>query len=374
MKWNWQKQDWPHFTYDTAKLMHFEQQLLHYSGALFGAYKYLSDEDKEYIKIEIISNEALETSAIEGEYLDRDSLQSSIRRNFGLQTDHRKIPPGERGITELFTEIYKGYNQKLTHQALHNWHNKLMRHRGDLEYIGSYRGGEDPIQIISGPLGEPNVHFEAPPSNRIYKEMEQFIQWFNSTSNSSKNPLPIIIRSGISHLYFETIHPFEDGNGRIGRALSEKALAQGLGQPTLIALSTVIHRNKKQYYDALERANKNNELTDWLIYFSNIVIEALTYSHKTIEFLIEKAKMLNQLEGLINPRQKKLLLRMFKEGHEGFTGGLSAQNYMRITKASQPTTTRDLVDLVSKGALYKTGALKHTRYYLNIANKNKIVI
>ena len=365
MKWNWQQKDWPSFSYDTTKLLELEQQLLHQSGILFGAYKHLTSEDKEWLKVELISNEALKTSEIEGEYLDRSSLQSSIRRYFGLQVDTIKIKPEENGIAALMIDLYKTYNTALTHEKLYDWHSKLLGHRNDLEYIGCYRGGEELMQVISGRIGEPTIHFEAPPSERVKNEMEIFIEWFNESQNRFRKTVPTLTRAGITHLYFESIHPFEDGNGRIGRVLSEKVLAQGLRQPTLLALSTIINKYKKRYYDALERANKNNEITEWLIYFANTILEALAYTQKAIEFLIEKAKILNRLEGELNSRQKKALLRIFEAGHEGFQGGLSANNYISITKATQPTTTRDLVDLVQKGVLYKIGERKHTRYYLN---------
>ena len=364
MKWNWQKSDWPNFSYDSSKFLELEKKLVHNSGVLFGVFKHLTDENKELLKIELLTTEALKTSEIEGEYLDRDSIQSSIRRHFGLQTDNRIIKPGEKGISEMMMDLYKSYEEDLCSEKLFEWHKILMKHRTDLEYIGAYRKCSEPMQIVSGKIYDPKIHFEAPPSSMIDKEMSRFIDWFNNSYNEKK--LPILIRAGITHLYFESIHPFEDGNGRIGRALSEKVLAQGLGQPTLIALSTTINKNKNKYYDALERANKNNEITDWLTYFSEMVLDSLSYTQKATEFLLSKAKMLDRLYNILNPRQKKLLLRMFEEGHEGFTGGLSAKNYMSITKATQPTATRDLSDLVEKGGLRKTGELKSTRYYLSI--------
>ena len=173
-------------------------------------------------------------------------------------------------------------------------------------------------------------------------------------------------RAGTAHLYFESIHPFEDGNGRIGRAVSEKALAQFLGEPTLIALATVISRNRKAYYGALGEANTKNEITGWLAYFAGTVLEALAYTRTYVEFLIEKAKLFERLRGRMNPRQEKCLLRMFEEGPEGFSGGLSAENYISITKATRPTATRDLSDLVAKGAFTRNGQRKSTRYHLNI--------
>jgi Fic family protein len=175
-----------------------------------------------------------------------------------------------------------------------------------------------------------------------------------------------VTRAGIAHLYFESIHPFEDGNGRIGRAISEKALAQSLGQPTLTALATTILARRKSYYDALEAANKGNEITDWLSWFAGIAIEAQRRTVAMVEFLIDKTKLLDRLGSQLNERQKKALLRMFREGPEGFKGGLSASNYSTITGASPATATRDLADLVARGALTRVGERRHARYHLQL--------
>jgi len=188
----------------------------------------------------------------------------------------------------------------------------------------------------------------------------------DDTAPTGKNPLPALLRAGIAHLYFVSIHPFEDGNGRIGRAIAEKALAQCLGQPTLIALAYTIERNKKTYYTALEQANKRNEITPWLIYFADRVLTAQHYTVTWIEFLISKAKLYDRLRGQLNPRQEKVLARLFREGPEGFIGGFSAEKYIGITGAPRATATRDLQDLVGKGALLRRGERKHTRYQLNL--------
>ena len=176
--------------------------------------------------------------------------------------------------------------------------------------------------------------------------------------------MPPITRSGIAHLYFVSIHPFEDGNCRIGRAVSEKALSQAVGHPTLLALADSIKRRQKEYYRALQDANKTNEITPWLEWFADTVVLAQESTQNRVEFLIEKAKLLNRLRDQLNPRQEKALLRMFEEGPGGFTGGMSAEKYIRITSTSRATATRDLQDLVEKGALIRRGELKHTRYFL----------
>ncbi len=366
MTWNWQQEDWPHFTYDEEPLEEIEKLWLHESGVLLGAFKHLEDEAKNTLIVDLISNEALKTSAIEGEHLNRDSLQSSIRRSFGLEAGKQQIPQAEQGIAEMMVDLYKSFSEPLTHQVLFSWHKMLTKDRKDLKDIGQYRTHKEPMQIVSGYIHNPKVHFEAPASKDVRQETNQFITWFNKTAPDGQSPLPMLTRAGMTHLYFVSIHPFEDGNGRIGRALAEKTLSQSLGQPTLIALSHTIEKHKKLYYKMLEQSNKNNEITSWLIYFAKTILKAQTYTKKRIEFLIEKAKLYDKLRGKLNSRQEKVIARMFREGLSGFKGGLSAENYISITGVSRATTTRDLQDLVAKGALIKTGERKYTRYYLNI--------
>ncbi len=366
MKWNWQRDDWPHFTYDKSQLEALEAQFLKSEGILLGAYKHLSEDDKDALKIEIISNEAIKTSEIEGEFLNRESVQSSIRRNFGLATDGRQSSPAEQGIAEMMVDLYQSFNEPLTHEKLFAWHRMITAGRSDLVDIGKYRAHQEPMQVISGYHGKINVHFEAPPSDQIPSEMDLFMAWFNGTAPGGVSPLPALTRCGIAHLYFICIHPFEDGNGRVGRGIAEKALAQTFGEPTLIALSAAILQKRKEYYNALEQANKDNEITRWLVYFANTIMEAQAYSNVYIEFLIGKTKLYDRLRDRLNERQNKVLARIFKEGPTGFKGGLSAENYITITKTSRATATRDLNELVEMEALTKTGERKHTRYYLKI--------
>ena len=220
------------------------------------------------------------------------------------------------------------------------------------------------MQVVSGAPYAPKVHFEAPPSARVPEEMTQFLVWFNRTAPDGADPLPALTRAGIAHLYFVSIHPFEDGNGRIGRAISEKALAQCLGQPTLTALAATILIRRTAYYDALEAANKDTEATSWLSWFASIAIEAQHRTAARVEFLLDKTRLLDRLRGRLNERQEKALLRMLREGPEGFQGGLSAGNYIRITGTSSATATRDLADMVAKGALSRVGERRHVRYHL----------
>jgi Fic family protein len=367
--WNWQQDDWPRFRLDKSALEEREAKFLLHGGLLLGALLHVHDDDKTALTVDLISNEALKTSEIEGEYLNRESVQSSIRRNFGLDTDARRIPPAEQGIADMMMDLHRRFAEPLTHETMFRWHGMLTAGRRDLKNIGAYRTHDEPMQIISGPIGNPKIHFEAPPSTAMEKEMEGFVNWFNDTAPHGNTALPALTRAGIAHLYFVTIHPFEDGNGRIARALAEKALSQALGQPTLIALSQTIQKNKKSYYEALHRTSRNNEITAWLVYFADTVLQAQDMTQCMIDFLIQKTKLYNSVKSQLNDRQEKALARIFREGVEGFKGGLSAENYISITGAARATATRDLQDLVDKGVLIRTGALKSTRYHLNIETR-----
>jgi len=367
MVWNWQQTDWPNFQWKVDTLAGLEAQFLLQSGVLLGAAKHLSSNDEQQLIVEMITGEAMKTSEIEGEYLNRDSVQSSIRRNFGLDTDNRRIEPAERGIADMMSGLYRHFNQPLSHATLYEWHTLLASARRDLKDIGCYRTHEEAMQVVSGRIDKPIIHFEAPPSKTVKKEMDRFIKWFSDSAPNGKKPLPSLTRAGIAHLYFVCVHPFEDGNGRIGRAIAEKALSENLGAPTLIALSQTIESKRKAYYDALEHDNKDNEITDWLIYFSETILKAQHYSLSMIDFLIEKIKLYDRVRGQLNARQEKVMERIFREGINGFKGGLSAENYISITSTSRATATRDLRNLVDHQILIKTGARKSVRYWLNIA-------
>lgn len=360
--WNWQKQDWLDFRWDASRFLQAERRFLIGGGLMVGSVDHLGGEERDRITIELMSAEALTTSEIEGEMLDRVSVQSSIARQLGLATDYRRVQPREHGIAEMTVDAYQNFADPLTEVTLFAWHTMLMNGRTDLGDIGRYRTHADPMQVVSGWLQKPKVHFEAPPSAQVPSEMRHFITWFNE----SEKELPPLTRAGLAHLYFVSVHPFEDGNGRIGRAVAEKALLQGIGQPMLLALSPTILARRKTYYEALEAANKSNEVTGWLTWFGGITLEAQRRTLAQVEFLLDKARLLERLRGTLNARQEKALLRMFVEGPGGFIGGLSAGKYTAITGATSATATRDLSVLVEKGGLVATGELKGRRYHLNV--------
>jgi Fic family protein len=339
------------------------------SGVILGTTRHLPDDERLQLVVELISTEALKTSEIEGEDLDRDSVQSSLRRAFGLQADGRRVDPAERGIAEMLTQVYRTFAAPLTDDMLFGWHRGLMQGRGDLRSVGAYRTHPEPMQVVSGPIHEPKVHFEAPPSGVVPEEMRRFCAWFNATGPTGTTPLPALTRAGLAHLYFECIHPFEDGNGRIGRSVAEKALAQGMGQPSLTALSLVLQRHRGRYYRELELANKTLDVGGWLDWFADRVLEAQAHTLASVEFILAKTRLLDRLRGHLNARQEKALLRMMREGPEGFRGGLSAGKYSSITGATPATARRDLASLVAMGALNRTGQVRGTRYWLPFAQR-----
>jgi Fic family protein len=367
MKWNWQLADWTQFAFDRARLADAEGRFLKGAGIVVGSMHHLDGDTRQGLVIELISQEMIDSSAIEGELLDRVSVQSSIARELGFAADKRRSNPAEAGAAELMADLYRRYAEPLTDKILFDWHAMLMNGRRDVADVGAYRTHADPMQIVSGTLHAPRVHFEAPPSDCVSAEMARYIAWFNDSSPNGNTPVSAIARAAIAHLWFETIHPFEDGNGRLGRAIAEKALAQSLEAPTLTALAATINRHKKAYYAELHRASQTNQIDAWMGWFVDIVLEAQARTIDRIRFLIDKTRLLDRLRDQINVRQEKALIRMMAEGPDGFTGGLSADNYRTITNATSATATRDLADLVELGALTRTGERRYTRYHLAIS-------
>jgi Fic family protein len=242
----------------------------------------------------------------------------------------------------------------------------IMNGRTDLRTIGAYRTHDEPMQIVSGPVHAPKVHFEAPASTRLPAEMAAYWKWLDVSGPKGDAPAAPVSRAGVAHIWFESIHPYEDGNGRLGRAISEKVLAQGFPTPAVTGMATTLLRHRKAYYAQLEHAHCDLDVTDWLLWFAAKAIEAQRRTLQKLEFVLEKSRLMDRLRGQLNPRQEKALLRLFAAGPDGFAGGLSAANYMSITGAPSATTTRDLTALVAMSALTRTGEHRSTRYRLNI--------
>ena len=237
MRYNWQQKDWPNFQYQTDDIEDLLYDFAQRTGRISGVLEGLSETEQTEAMVNLMVSEAIKTSEIEGEYLSRNDVMSSIKRNLGIQPD---VPLTKdkrvEGVAELMLAVRKSFNENLDEKELLGWHSMLMK-GNTLIRVGQWRAHEEPMQIVSGAMGREVVHFQAPPSIQIPSEMERFIQWFNEAQDIIKKP---IIRAAIAHLYFESIHPFEDGNGRIGRAIAEKALSQSINRPVLFSLSKSI--------------------------------------------------------------------------------------------------------------------------------------
>ena len=371
MKWIWQNENWPDFEYDPSALQGGEDQFKIEASKLIGATSIITDDQQRAFTIDLMSEEALKSSRIEGEYLDRDSVIYSLLQQFKLEPDNNRRlgTDKERGVAALMADNYRSYSEPLTHERLFLWHPCIVSPSLLVRDVGIYRTSPDDMRVVSGHEGKEKVHYIAPPSNQVPREMDRFVEWFNDSGPNGKSPLPALTRAGIAHLYFVSIHPFDDGNGRIARALSERALADSLGHPGLFALSHVIEANRLEYYKQLEVTHKGLRIDDWLNYFTKSALEAVGHSQKLARFTVEKTRLFDRVRDQINARQEKALVRMFEEGMDGFEGGLSPKKYMAITGSPVATTTRDLQELVALGALTKTGKLKGTRYWLNLGQE-----
>jgi len=366
MKYNWEQSDWGNFSYSLKeakeKLFVFTEQ----AGQLKGLLKAMPTISQQETIIEILVSEAIKTSEIENEYLSREDVTSSIKNNLGYYNLEKPVKDVRvKGVSKLMTEVRKTFNHSITEDTLKDWHQFLFREKSHIT-VGDWRSHNEPMQVVSGAIGREVVHFEAPPSSDVPKNMEAFILWFNESAPEGKKPIKYApVRAAIAHLYFESIHPFEDGNGRIGRAIADKALSQTLGFSLLLSLSDVIESNRKEYYNALKNAQRNNEITNWIIYFLNVIIDAQQKAEFLIDFTLKKTKFFDLYKDKLNERQLKCINRMLKEGDKGFEGGMTAKKYMRICKTSKATATRDLKKLEEIAAFKVLGSGRNTHYNLN---------
>jgi len=367
MLYNWQRPDWPNFSFNLVAMEDILYRFAEETGYVTGLLESIPVSQQQEIIINSMVAEAVKTSAIEGEFLSRQDVVSSIRNKLGLSPNN-KTPKDLKaiGAGELMVKVRNTYKEPLTEKVLLEWHALLLKGARHIN-LSSWRKGKEPMQVISGPFGNETVHFEAPPSNRVATEMNKFIRWFNDTApgelNEIKSPP---VRSAIAHLYFESIHPFEDGNGRIGRAIAEKALSQSIKRPVLLSLSRIIEANKAEYYQQIKLAQRGNEITAWVDYFVNVIVKAQQETIQQVSFTLQKTKFMDAFKNELNERQLKVVLKMLDAGPEGFEGGMTAKKYISITKTSKPTATRDLQHLTELGALLNQGGGRNTHYTLNI--------
>jgi len=360
----WQRPNWPNFQWDDKRLLEPLATARLKQGRLLGSMARLGFDLKLDAQLEALTEEVIKSSEIEGEVLDRDSVRSSIARRLGVP-QAAVAPPDRRtdGVVEMMLDATQNYAAPLTQERLFGWQAALFPtgYSGmHLVLTGTWRTDvEGPMQVVSGPIGRQRVHYEAPPSAQLQVEMKRFLTWFNDQRDTEG-----LIRAGLAHLWFVTIHPFEDGNGRIARAIADQALAQSedSGQ-RFYSVSSQIRKERKQYYDSLESAQKGDvDVTDWLLWFLGCFSRAIDGAETGSATVLKKADFWQRYarEPLID-RQKTMLNRYL----DGFEGNLTAKKWAKITKVSIPTAQRDINDLVERGILRRNpGGSKNTSYDL----------
>jgi len=365
-RYNWQKLDWPQFSYDETQLEGELFAIIEKAGMVSGIIKAIPEKIQQETLIDIIVSEAIKTSEIEGEFLSREDVMSSVRKNLGLSPAGLVKDKRVQGVSSLMVEVRNTFSEPLSEEMLLEWHSLLMGHSKDIK-PGQWRAGTEPMQVISGAVGNIKVHFEAPPSETVPLEMERFIKWFNKSAPGAENEIKKApIRAAIAHLWFESIHPFEDGNGRIGRAIAEKALSQGMGRPVVLSLSKAIESDRKKYYAELKKAQRSLEITEWINYFVHTVLRAQSDAEAEVDFTLKKVRFFDRFRDNFNERQISVLKRMLYEGASGFKGGMNAGKYASICMVSKATATRDLQYLASIEALIVSGGGRSTSYEVNI--------
>lgn len=368
MPWIWEQKEWPHFRFDKERFQSRVEEIQRQTDRLIGSVEALSGEAQAETIVDLLVSEAIKTSSIEGEELDRESVRSSIKAYLGFAPKGSESrDPKAAGVAALMVDVRKHWSDPLTKELLCNWQSMVVQEgllRSPLR--GEYRSHESPMQVVSGAIGYELVHYEAPPSSQVPEEMARFIEWYNSTAPvDGVESIPGPIRAGIAHARFEHIHPFEDGNGRVGRAIVDHALSQAEGFPALACLSTSIEQERKAYYEHLEASGKGGlDANDWLNFFVDILGKAQELAKQEVEFIVGKTRYYDKFYSQLNERQLKAVGRIFAEGTKGFEGGLTTKKYMAITKCGRGTAFRDLNDLLEKGAVAQTGIGRGTRYEL----------
>lgn len=363
----WQLKNFPNFTFNKEKIQNLIQNFALELGEANGMLNTFSDESKQEFLTELMLAEALKTSEIEGEYFSREEVMSSLKVNLGIKNFHKASKNRKaNAIAQLMIEVHNSYHKTLNEELLLHWHKILMDNEKKIK-AGEFRKGAEAMQVVSGRYGDFTVHYEAPPSKDLPILIKEFITWYHHFSAQDLGKIgEAMLFSAIAHLYFDTLHPFEDGNGRIGRALAEKALVDKLQMPIFISLSKAIEKNKKAYYKELKKAQRNLEITDWVIYFLNILKEALQDSKKVVVFTLKKVNFFDKYRALLNERELKAIQKMMENGEYGFEGGMTAKKYISINKTSKATATRDLQHLSEIKALVKVGGGRSSAYHLNI--------
>ncbi len=359
----WQSKDWPHWRYNAQSLMPAIAEVHRAQGYLIGRMRDQGMHSQIEASLRALTEDVLKTSEIEGEYLDAETVRSSIARKLGV--DIGAIMPADRnvdGVVEMVLDASNLHATPLTAERLQAWHAGLFptgQSGMTAIRVGAWRDDADGImQVVSGPIHKRKVHYQAPPANRLNKDMSEFLAWYENTHDHDP-----IIKAGLAHLWFVTIHPFDDGNGRIARAIGDMSLARA-DQSTqrFYSLSAQIQKERREYYDLLEKTQKGNlDATEWLSWFLDCLLRALAEADQALNMVLVKANFWRLWAGTpFNARQIKVLNRML----DGFDGKLSNKKWAAIGKCSSDTALRDITDLVARGVLQRAESAGRSTSYL----------
>jgi len=371
-RWIWQLPEWPSLMFDAHKIQRQLAAARKSQGLILAKAEVIGLEGLLPHIRDSLTQEALTTSAIEGEKLDPESVRSSVAKRLGLDTAGASLPKRQgniEGLIDVLQDATLNTETALTLERLCNWHGALFptgfsgMQRID---VGALRSV--PMEIVSGSLGHAKVHYAAPPAEGLAQQVDAFLTWFNQTHpTSGSRPMDGLVRAAVSHLWFETLHPFDDGNGRIGRAILQLALGQDMGQPgRIVTLSRQIESCKDNYYTELERAqrSKNLDITAWVQWMLGQFFQASEFASFTVDSAIQRIKFQAWMSTFaLNERQQKTMKKLLDAGPKGYEGGMTTRKHERIAQTSTPTAARDLTELERLGLLQRHGDGRATRYY-----------
>ena len=359
--------DWPKFQWDQERLAGPLAKVRHDQGRLIGRMEALGFKLQQEAALEALTEETVKSSEIEGERLDEEQVRSSIARRLGMDVAGVDVVDRRvEGVVEMMLDATQKYDQPLTPDRLFGWHASLFpAGRSGMRKlrVGAWRDDSTgPMQVVSGPVGRERVHFEGPPAKRLDREMTAFLRWFNDGTGPAV--ADEVLKAGLAHLWFVTIHPFDDGNGRIARAIADLALARSEHTPQrFYSMSAQIRRERNDYYEILERTQKGTmDVTQWIDWFLGCLGRAIDGAQTTLAAVLRKARFWQELRDVpINDRQRLMLNRLW----DGFEGKLTTSKWAAIAKCSSDTALRDILDLVDRGVLVRnSGAGRSTSYSL----------
>ena len=374
--WIWQQPDWPDFNWQAERLAPLLRECVQTQGRLLGMAGSVGDSMSAQSELDALLQNIVTSSAIEGEQLNVGSVRSSLARRLGLEwVDRDSVSQRSEGLAQLMLDATHGFDEPLTLARLLEWHTWLFPAEEAMFsarpiLVGTLRGDE-PMQVVSGRLDRPTVHFEAPPRQGLEQQIERFLSWFEASRDQvSLDPL---LRAGIAHFWFVTLHPFDDGNGRLTRTITDLALAQGEAQAIrFYAMSASILEDRAGYYRILESSQKATlDITEWLTWFLQTLLRSLQQATTRIDSVLGKTRFWQaHRESDLSAEQIKVLNRLLDGGERGFEQGLSAGQYQAVAKVSKATATRHLAELLEKGCLQRLpGGGRSTRYQVRYTDK-----